>query len=217
MFGPNIPKLAYLSFRLAPFIIVCFFVLDSLMYQHISGIIYLAGILITCMLTIMLSNMFSPGNAAPSTGSAFPTEPIGTVCNTIALGAGGMYLSNIPLSIVIFSFTFIYLLVCIYSLGMSYQKLDKYSIKESMNMAFKKHTTTMVIFPLLLIMDVFWNVSNGCADGSRIVIAGLIGGVFGLIWASLMSNNPKFLYFGEPDTAICSRPTKIKYRCTTDR
>ena len=214
MFGPNIPKLAYLSFRLAPFIIVCFFVLDSLMYQRIHGIIYLAGIMITCMLTISISNMILSGDAATTSGS---TESIGSVCNTIALGEGGMYLSKIPLSIVIFSFTFIYLLVCIYNLGMSYKKLDKYkySIRESMDMAFKKHASTMVIFPLLLIMDIIWNSSNGCATSGTIMGAVIIGGICGVTWAGIMSSYPKLLYFAEADSdaAICSRPTKIRYTC----
>ena len=42
----NLLSISYLFFRLAPFIIVCFFTLNSLFNQDLRGIIYLCGLLI---------------------------------------------------------------------------------------------------------------------------------------------------------------------------
>lgn len=56
--GPaiNIITVGYLFSRLSPFIIVCYFVLQSLFNMNLKVIFYLAGILLTCF----VSNMILP-------------------------------------------------------------------------------------------------------------------------------------------------------------
>ena len=54
----NISSLLYLSFRLAPFIIVSVFSLTSIIHQDFKGLIYLGGLLFTSVFAIMFGNMF---------------------------------------------------------------------------------------------------------------------------------------------------------------
>jgi len=49
----NLLSISYLFFRLAPFIIVCFFTLNSLFNQDLRGIIYLCGLLILISTVIL--------------------------------------------------------------------------------------------------------------------------------------------------------------------
>ena len=49
----NILSISYLFFRLAPFIIVCFFTLNSIFNQDLRGIIYLCGLLILISTVIL--------------------------------------------------------------------------------------------------------------------------------------------------------------------
>ena len=43
-------KIVYLFFRLAPIIIVSYFTLSSIFNNDLKGIVYLAGLLLTCMI-----------------------------------------------------------------------------------------------------------------------------------------------------------------------
>jgi hypothetical protein len=49
----NLLSISYLFFRLAPFIIVCFFTLNSIFNQDLRGIIYLCGLLILIATVIL--------------------------------------------------------------------------------------------------------------------------------------------------------------------
>ena len=74
----------YLGFRLAPFIIVFYFVFQSFLNFEIRGVVYLAG-LIGCTFAIYMSNGLL--------GSMFPPESFEDVtsskCNVISLGENG--------------------------------------------------------------------------------------------------------------------------------
>ena len=84
-FGPqskfNLISLTYLFSRLAPFIIICYFVLQSLFNQDLKGVFYIAGVLFSCLLNIFTINMFtSPDTGQPAVCSAIdgmPNSPIG--------------------------------------------------------------------------------------------------------------------------------------------
>lgn len=92
--GPafNIITVGYLFSRLSPFIIVCYFVLQSLFNMNLKVIFYLAGILLTCFVSsIILPKLI--------TGTSNPEE----VCNAIP----GM--PNISMGQSILGFTFAYL------------------------------------------------------------------------------------------------------------
>ena len=54
--GIDITNVSYLAFRMAPFIIVCYFILQSLLNWDLKGIIYLAGLLF-CSVAIVLFHL----------------------------------------------------------------------------------------------------------------------------------------------------------------
>ena len=97
MDGLNLITLSYLFFRLAPFIIVCYFSLSSVFNQDIKGLIYLAGLMLTCVFSIALGSILSE---IPDNREA--------VCNMITIGNNGSF-SKIPLGIVMLSYTLFYL------------------------------------------------------------------------------------------------------------
>jgi hypothetical protein len=88
----NLISLTYLFSRLAPFIIICYFVLQSLFNQDLKGVFYIAGVLFSCLLNIFTINMFTP---------SITTQP--AVCSAI----DGM--PNSPIGQTILGFTFGYL------------------------------------------------------------------------------------------------------------
>jgi len=53
MSGINVISLSYLFSRLSPFIIVSYFVLQSLFNQNLKGIFYVAGVLLTCFISFL--------------------------------------------------------------------------------------------------------------------------------------------------------------------
>ena len=88
----NFISLSYLFARLAPFIIICYFALQSLFNWDFKGIFYLAGVLFTVFLNIICLNLISPD-----------TNPTSPVCTAIE----GM--PNSPIGQSILGFTFAYL------------------------------------------------------------------------------------------------------------
>ena len=55
----NIITITYLFLRLAPFVLVCFFSLSSLLNQDFKGLIYLIGLIFGCFITIIFGNVLT--------------------------------------------------------------------------------------------------------------------------------------------------------------
>lgn len=215
----NITSLAYMYFRLAPFILVCMFSLTSILYQDFKGLIYLAGLVLSCILaTITGSSLFNNSVATKiidavtndaATNISFITTPTNVgerlkgleVCNLLTLSDSGP-ISNIPLSLVTFSYTTGYLLYIIYQNELVYQNLP-----------------TLIILPTLCVVDIVWHLANKCTkDGSLfpLMMAVLIGAGVGVLWSYIISktNNSELQYFnGISNAQQCSRPTSQQFRC----
>ena len=105
----NLISIGYLCFFLAPFILVCFFTLNSIFNQDFKGLVYLIGLIVSCFITILIDksgiNNYLP--AFESTSADIPG-----VCNSISI-AGVTSISNLPLNQTIFGYTFAYLLYAI--------------------------------------------------------------------------------------------------------
>ena len=52
----NLVSIVYLFYRLAPFIIVCFFTLNSIINQDLRGLMYLSGLLILISVVFITSS-----------------------------------------------------------------------------------------------------------------------------------------------------------------
>jgi len=186
----NIISYTYLFLRLAPFFLVCFFTLSSILNQDFKGLVYVAGLLLTCFTAIILGNAFS--DFIPK----LDDKP--DICNMISIGSNGD-ISKLPLGQVVISYTFGYLLY----------PLIFYDL-------FKRNIPTLIFFPLLLLFDIIWNVKNICYTPIQLIYSLIIGGLLGVGWGYIIdkAKNPALQYFaGTPNGEVCSAPTNTTFKC----
>jgi hypothetical protein len=214
--GIDITNVSYLSFRMAPFIIVCFFILQSLLNWDLKGIIYLAGLLFSSVIIVALNSLMK--QMFPKLdGESIPNEK----CSIISLGEGGSVLSTIPLSLAVYSYTFFYMLIFIFNLG---NRTDNKGIlgktklsAPDLNVAFKQNIPTLVIFPLLCILEIIWIMLNSCVHQPLyfITCSIVVSGICGTLWAIIITslNLPDLMYLSKSGVEVCSRPSKTYFSC----
>jgi hypothetical protein len=190
----NIISLTYLFLRLAPFVLVCFFSLSSLLNQDFKGLVYLAGLIVACFITMLFGNIILL--------DSYPPDQRPEVCNILSINQSGDF-SKLPLSQTVFSYTLFYLLVPIID-----QKLAKQNIP------------TLVFFPILILFDIAWNIQNTCYTFLQLIAALILGGGIGGAWGVMIlkTNNPSFQYLvGPKNNEVCSKPTKQMFKCKTSK
>jgi hypothetical protein len=196
----NIVTLLYLFFRLAPFIIICYFSLSSLFNQDMKGLIYLVGLLFACFVTFLLghtlplSYTFGENDSLPDVRKA-----VAPVCNLITIGKDGSF-SRLPLGLATLSYTFFYLVYVIVN-----NKLELSNLP------------TLIFFPILILADFIWNIMNDCYTSFGVIISLLAGGGMGLAWASIITqlNQPNLLFLNVgSNQSVCQRPSKQLFKCT---
>lgn len=191
----NIVSLLYIAFRLAPFILVSFFSLVSVFNQDLKGVIYLVGLLVASGIAILIGNTFQ--FAMPDQLNTLYEDTTRT-CNLLTLTKGGP-LSNLPLSQVVFAYTFGYLAYIIAKYKLASQNIP-----------------TLIVFPLLIVADWFWMSANRCASTMAILLATIVGGGAGVAWASLIDSMKlsKYMYFNGLSTKeTCSLSAKQSFKC----
>uniref|UniRef100_A0A6C0K2J3 Uncharacterized protein n=1 Tax=viral metagenome TaxID=1070528 RepID=A0A6C0K2J3_9ZZZZ len=191
----NIHYILYTAFRLSPFIIVSFFTLSSILNQDLKGVIYLAGLLFTSFFAVILGSIFKLPDIVG-------TEENIAVCNSLTLTDSGA-LSKIPLGMVVFSYTFFYLVDIIAEYNLAMQNIP-----------------TLVLFPVLIITEAIWNYTNHCTNFARLFSAFAIGSLCGFIWARIIRSTGavQLQYFnGINNAQTCSRPSKQKFKCTINK
>ena len=141
----NIVNIFYLFFRLAPFIIISYFTLESIFNQDLKGLIYLVGLIIASVFTIVLGNIIPQPDVdlAPTNDKYSKAK-----CNTLTLGSNEP-ISRLPLSQTVFGYTLAYLS---YFIGV--------------NNLTTQNIPVFVIFPILIVADIFWSVSNACSSNA---------------------------------------------------
>jgi len=187
----NIITIIYLFFRLAPFIIVSYFSISAIFNQDIKGAIYLAGVIMAAVLTVVMGNSLNDDYITIK-----EKQP---VCNMLTLGSTGTY-SKIPLGIAVMSYTLIYLVFVIVKYNMIMYNLP-----------------TLILFPILILGDFIWNVKNDCFKPVGVLISIIAGGGMGALWAFIIDtiNQPKLQYFNVgSDKTVCQRPSKQLFKCT---
>ena len=176
----NIVNLLYLFFRMAPFIIVSYFTLQSVFNQDLKGLIYLVGLLVASVVTILIGNILPQEDK-----SLISNQPI----------------SRLPLSQTVFGYTLAYL---------------SYFI--SVNSLQTQNIPMFIIFPIVILADIFWNVNNGCSSNIMLLSALILGGLVGALWAMIIDSTKmaNLTYFsGISNKDVCSQPSKSMYRCRT--
>ncbi len=194
----NITTIIYLFFRLSPFIIVCFFSLQSIFNQDLKGIIYLVGLVFGCGLNILFGSFPGFTNIVKVGDELLPSS-VKPMCRLIGLRNGDQPISNLPLGQTVLGFTFFYL---VYIIAKHKMALD--------------NIATLIIFPILILGDIFWNVSNQCNSALSLIASLIIGGGAGVLWAYIIESTGKIdlqLFNGLSSNNMCSRPARTVYRC----
>lgn len=186
----NIISIFYLIIRLSPLLVVSHFTLQSILNSDSKGVIYLAGLALTSIVAICFGKVFSE-NDDPNVNDI--------VCKSLGLGD----FRNVSLSQVTLSFTYVYLMSIIY-------KMDKVSY-DSTNMP------TIILFPIIIIFNAIWIITNSCASFTIISLSAIIGAIGGFLWFLFIKstgNHDLALFNGISNKAICSKPSKTKFKCT---
>ena len=190
----NVSFLLYTAFRLAPFILVSFFSLSSILNQDVKGIVYLAGLLFASFIATII------GSTSDSFKIKEENMDNSLICNVLTLTDNGR-LSNVPLSMVVFSYTFFFLVYVI-----SYNNLAVQNIP------------TLIIFPLIIIAEFAWNMFYKCTTMYGIIVAFAVGSLVGVIWSAIIvsSKAVSLQYFnGISNANTCTRSSTQKFKCTT--
>ena len=189
MINFNLVQLAYLFFRLAPVIIVCSFLLQSIFNTDLKGFVFLLGL----VFTIAICGMFPNLNTSENTND---------ICRIFDLGFVS-FTSGIPISFVIYGFTFVFLTTIIVNYKL--QRLN---------------WPTFVFFPVMILLDAWWNLTSGCANIKHLaagyITSCLFGGLYayGLIESNLLDFQ---IWNGISSNEVCKRPSRAYYKCTSMR
>jgi hypothetical protein len=195
--------------------------MSSIFSYEYKGLIYLVGLLLTTAIAIGLSknSIFDLPNVGATvaaaaglpTTSTTSTASVGSsnniaktivICNSLALGSNGP-LSNIPLSILVSTYTFAYLLYFIYLAN-----------------SWAQNAFTYIIFAILIFAQMYWSSSNSCSNPASILASVLIGASGGILWGLSINNmglSQIGYYNGLGNQNVCSIPKKQTFKCTQRR
>ena len=184
----NLFTFSYLFFRLSPFIVASFFSLSSVFNSNFKGIVYLVGLLFSCFVVFVSGQLFENYLINPT--------KLSTVCTFLAYNDSA-YLSQLPFSLSVFGFTFFYLL---------------YNIR--LNNYVNNNIPTLTIFPMLILTDIWWNVTNNCFSIYSCILALIVSGAIGTFWSWLIQKYiPSMSFFNAPGSQVCTKPSTVSYKC----
>jgi hypothetical protein len=163
----NIYNAVYIIIRLAPFIVVMYFTLQSMFLLDMNGMLFLVGLVLACLITIQLSTVtrLKQNNL----------REIPEYCKILDISEDGA-MSGLPLGQTVLSYTFFYILFI----------LGKYSLVDY-------NAGTISILVVLIVGDFFWNMTHKCSPINGLVISLIVGGVMGTFWAIVVDSNKKIL------------------------
>lgn len=191
----NLKSLLYVAFRLAPFILVSFFVISSIFNSDIRGLIFLGLLLLEVFIATICGNMFA--SYAPAIED--PNE--NGVCNGLNLTPTGPLSREIPLNLNVFAFTFGYLA----------QIIEE-------NKLIMSNIPTVIFFSAIILYHIFWLYTNQCAKPLFIFMSLAFGFGFGWLFAFVIGKTGlvELQYFnGLKNQEVCKRASRQKFRCTT--
>jgi hypothetical protein len=161
----NIVNVLYFLIRLAPFIVVSYFMIQFLFTQDIIGAIYLIGLIAATMMTTILGNY--------PTFKKTEMKDIPKLCKVVDLTKNGAF-STLPLGQTVLGYTFFFGLYI----------LIKQNLVDD-NIGF------IVIFSFLILGDLLWNIINKCSEQGELVLSLIVGSICGIFWALLIELTQK--------------------------
>jgi len=172
----NLFSVLYLGLRLTPFVLISFLAGWMVLNQDIRIMIFMAGFLITCLLTIFLGNYVSQSVLTDSVSdSSFIS------CNTMTL-TNSTPLSYFPLSLVLYTFCLFYLLYIILI-----QESNIQSILLPANLSF------IIFLSIISFFETIWLLIY-CTFWWKSMISIILGSSFGLLWPYIISNTSLAVY-----------------------
>ena len=187
-------SIIYLIVRLSPLLVVSQFTLQSILNQDSKGVVYLTGLIFTCLFVVVTGKAISVGDRTEITAND-------VVCKSMGFGD----YPNVSLSQVVLGFTYGYLMYIIYKFAGDGQ--PDYS---------NSNMPTIILFPILIVSNGIWNLSNSCASMSVLFLSAGLGAAGGCLWAfAIQSAGYKHfaLFNGISNQAICSKPSKTRFKC----
>lgn len=191
----NLLHVLYIAQRLAPFMIVAYFALNSLFNWNARGAVYLLGLLICSGLTITMSALFE---------ERFKPDNPDITCNLITLtGDIAEPASFIPLNLVVYCFTMMYMIMS------NILYLSELKIPYSSNL----QANGFIAFFVLLIVGELRKIGT-CYNMYGVGAGIFIGLVCGVIWAEfIVELSSPDLAFYSTNTDVCSVVTNQNYTC----
>jgi len=189
----NLINVLYMLFRLSPFIIVSYFTLQSILNQDLKGVIYLVGLIVTSFIVYLIASMLPEEPVSKNSNDLMKVK-----CTQLTIGSGEP-ISKLPLSQTVFGYTLTYLS---YFIGVNNLQSQNIPI--------------FILFPVLILGDIFWSTTNSCSSPKYLLISLIISSIVGLLWAMLIESTGVggFAYLtGIANKDVCSRPTKSLYKC----
>lgn len=171
-----------------PYVLIGFFVLLSVFNENLKGIMYITGI----VMLISFTSIFIQDS---------PRENISgrkEVCRLFDLYG---FSKSLPFSIMVYSFTFIYLILPMYIF---------------------EHINYQVIILLMfsIVLDTFYRTRYSCDSMRYILTAGIVGTIVGFVWFSLVyAVNHDLLYHTElvSNKLSCSLKSEQRYSCEVEQ
>jgi len=188
----NLFTFTYLFFRLSPFIIASFFSISSIFNNDMKGLIYLVGLVFTLGVTMILGNTIKS-----FLGNSFSPSESG-VCNFLSLGGFSSF-SAVPLGLAILCYTFAYLVWSIAHYNLASNNIP-----------------TLIIFPILICSDFFWNVTNNCYPVLSCAVSFICAAGIGILWSWIVQTRmPQYQYLIIGSNAqMCLQPSNQTFICT---
>lgn len=181
-------QLTELLHYFTPTIIVCYFVLSSIINADYKGIIAVIGICITVAVCILSSNMLK-----------FSNPDKNEICNLVSINrVSGI--SNIPLSVAVYTYTAAYLL---YTIGINNYVLP--------------NLIPLILFPFIILVDLAWISNNRCFTGNQTLLSIAIGTIVGILWGIIINSTKRknLQYFAGNGDSSCLIPKHQTFKCKT--
>lgn len=177
----NLKSIIFLYLRLSPFIVAAFFSLQSLFFLQLSGIVYLAGLIITSFFSIIISNSFF---------DKYDNSNSVSICNTLS---PGQRISSLPLGLITLVFSLSYFSFFI----LFYQTIFRYF-------------STIFILSCLIYYELYFVINNKCNTFQQISFSFIFSFLLGFGWAfiiNLSNNHTLFLFSNYSNRESCSIDT----------
>jgi len=185
----SISSIKSILYLFAPFLIICYFFLHSLINNNLKGLVLLLGLFISTITTVLIGNGLVSKNQNMFGDS-------NELCNLVTINSIAN-ISSVPLSLTVYCFVAFYML---YSL--------------IVNNYFQQNFYIFLFFGLLILGDISWLKSNNCFKTLNIAVGFVISSLLGLLWGVFInkSNNKDLQYFtGEGKS--CSIPARKTFKC----